>query len=195
VLGAGEVWAAEASADPVEVFWAEITRLRDLLKFEFYFQEREEHRRQVRAEMNRHDPRWEERLVAGEAEELLAAMRPLVSHVIVRPFVEAYRLVADVLAQDETLARDETPASRDEVIRQALGLGRQYVAQGRLRSAEPVSVLLFQTAFQLAGNQGLLAAGADVAARRAAFLAELRGLVRRLGRIEELAVRRYLTGA
>jgi glycerol-3-phosphate O-acyltransferase len=103
--------------------------------------------------------------------------------------------VADVLAQDETLARDETPASRDEVIRQALGLGRQYVAQGRLRSAEPVSVLLFQTAFQLAGNQGLLAAGADVAARRAAFLAELRGLVRRLGRIEELAVRRYLTGA
>jgi glycerol-3-phosphate O-acyltransferase len=122
-------------------------------------------------------------------------MRPLVSHVIVRPFVEAYRLVADVLAQDETLARDETPASRDEVTRQALGLGRQYVAQGRLRSAEPVSVLLFQTAFQLAGNQGLLAAGADVAARRAAFWGELRGLVRRLGRIEELAVRRYLTGA
>jgi glycerol-3-phosphate O-acyltransferase len=144
--------------------------------------------------MDRHDPGWEQRLVAGEADELLAAMRPLVSHVVVRPFVEAYRLVADVLAQDETLARDETPASRDEVTRQALGLGRQYVAQGRLRSAEPVSVLLFQTAFQLAGNQGLLAAGPDVAARRAAFLAELRGLVRRLGRIEELAVRRYLTG-
>jgi glycerol-3-phosphate O-acyltransferase len=187
--------AAEVDSDPVEAFWAEISRLRDLLKFEFYFQEREEHRRQVRAEMDRHDPGWEQRLVAGEGEELLAAMRPLVSHVIVRPFVEAYRLLADVLAQDETLARDETPASRDEVIRQALGLGHQYVAQGRLRSAEPVSVLLFQTAFQLAGNQGLLAAGDDVAARRAAFLGELRGLVRRLGRIEELAVRRYLTGA
>jgi glycerol-3-phosphate O-acyltransferase len=186
VLRAGEV-----SSDPVEAFWAEIAELRDLLKFEFYFREREEHLAGIRAEMTRHDPRWEERLRSGpvEVNALLARMRPLVSHVVVRPFAEAYRLVADVLASDAGLA------DQQEVMRRALGLGRQYVAQRRLRSSESVSVLLFQTGLQLAANRGLLEAGEDVAARRAAFLAGLRGLLRRLDRIENLAIRRYIEDA
>ena len=181
---------AGSASDPVGAFWDEIARLRDLLKFEFYFKERDEHRRQVAAEMARHDPSWEARLRSGPAaaDELLAGMRPLVSHVVVRPFVEAYRLVADVLAHDETVTSDS------DVVREALGLGRQYVAQRRLRSSESVSALLFQTALQLARNRGLFE-GDDLAARRAAFLAELRDLVRRLDRIEDLAIRRYIRDA
>ena len=187
VLRAGDV-----TADPVVAFWAEIAALRDLLKFEFYFREREEHMAGIRAEMNRHDPRWEERLESGPAgaETLLSQMRPLVSHIVVRPFVGAYRLVADVLAQDGDLAADD-----QEVIRRALGLGKQYVAQRRLRSSESVSVLLFQTALQLAANRGLLTDGADVAARRAGFLAQLRGLLHRLDRIEDVATSRYVKDA
>ncbi len=187
----------DAGSDPVEAFWAEIARLRDLLKFEFYFKDRDEHRRQVRAEMDRHDPAWEERLRAGpvEADALLSAMRPLVSHVIVRPFVDAYRLVADVLAGDDLPTAGDGSADGDEVTRRALGLGRQYVAQRRLRSSESVSVLLFQTALQLAGNRGLLGPGEDVVARRASFLAELRDLLRRLDEIENLAIRRYIRDA
>jgi glycerol-3-phosphate O-acyltransferase len=68
------------------------------------------------------------------------------------------------------------------------------VAQHRLRSSESVSALLFQTALQLARNRGLFE-GDDLAARRAAFLAELRDLVRRLDRIEDLAIRRYIRDA
>jgi glycerol-3-phosphate O-acyltransferase len=183
--------AGEDSHDPIGSFWAEIARLRDLLKFEFYFQERDEHRRQVREEMDRHDPGWEARLRSGpgEAAALLSGMRPLVSHVIVRPFVEAYRIVADVLASDDNLTDDA------EVTRRALGLGRQYVAQRRLRSSESVSVLLFGTALQLARNRGLLDPGEDVAARRAEFGTELRDLLRRLDRIEDLAIRRYIRDA
>jgi glycerol-3-phosphate O-acyltransferase len=180
-----------SSPDPVGAFWDEIARLRDLLKFDFYFKERDEHRRQVAAEMARHDPSWEARLRSGPAaaDELLAGMRPLVSHVVVRPFVEAYRLVADVLVHDSG------PVTADsDVVREALGLGRQYVAQHRLRSSESVSALLFQTALQLARNRGLLE-GDDLAARRAAFLAELRDLIRRLDRIEDLAIRRYIRDA
>jgi glycerol-3-phosphate O-acyltransferase len=194
VLRAGESAfdPGEGSAsDPVDAFWDEIARLRDLLKFEFYFKERDEHRRQVAAEMARHDPSWEAQLRSGPAaaDELLAGMRPLVSHVVVRPFVEAYRLVADVLVHDSR------PVTADsDVVREALGLGRQYVAQHRLRSSESVSALLFQTALQLARNRGLLE-GDDLAARRAAFLAELRDLVRRLDRIEDLAIRRYIRDA
>ena len=175
----------------VAAFWEEIARLRDLLKFEFYFQERDEHRRQILAEMSRHDPEWQSRLAEGPlaADALLGGMRPLVSHVIVRPFVEAYRLVADVLVSDPGLLDGE------EVVRRALGLGRQYVAQRRLRSTEPVSALLFATALQLARNRGLFEPGAGLAERREAFLTELRHLVRRLDQIENLAIRRYIRDA
>ena len=186
--------ARDDSTDPVGAFWAEIAWLRDLLKFEFYFREREEHRRQVRAEMDRHDPAWEERLRSGPdgADELLAEMRPLVSQVIVRPFVEAYRLVADVLASEDVGAGLADDA---EVTRRALGLGNQYVAQQRLRSSESVSVLLFATALQLARNRGLFDPGEDLAKRRAAFLTELRDLLRRIDRIENLAIQRYIRDA
>jgi glycerol-3-phosphate O-acyltransferase len=141
--------------------------------------------------MERHDPLWEERLRSGpdQADALLAGMRPLVSHVIVRPFVEAYRLVADVLASD--VAPDEDAL----VIERALGLGHQYVAQHRLRSSESVSVLLFQTALQLARNRGLFEPGEDLAKRRVSFLNELRTLLRRLDRIEDIAIRRYIAEA
>jgi glycerol-3-phosphate O-acyltransferase len=189
--------ARDDSTDPVGAFWAEIAWLRDLLKFEFYFREREEHRRQVSAEMERHDPDWEERLRSGPqaADALLAEMRPLVSQAIVRPFVEAYRLVADVLASEDVAADDAGLADDAEVTRRALGLGHQYVAQQRVRSSESVSVLLFQTALQLARNRGLFEPGQDLAKRRAAFLTELRDLLRRTDRIEELATRRYIRDA
>jgi len=187
--------ARDDSTDPVGAFWAEIAWLRDLLKFEFYFREREEHRRQVQAEMERHDPAWESRLRSGAADALLAEMRPLVSQVIVRPFVEAYRLVADVLATEDVSSDVDTLADDAEVTRRALGLGHQYVAQRRLRSSESVSVLLFQTALQLARNRGLFDPGPELAKRRAAFLTELRNLLRRIDRIEDLAIQRYIRDA
>src|SRR5262249_5072506 len=89
-LGTEALGAGALGTDPVGAFWQEIARLRDLLKFEFYFQDKEEHRRQVRAEMDRHEPAWEARLREGpeSADALLAGMRPLVSQVVVRPFVE-----------------------------------------------------------------------------------------------------------
>jgi glycerol-3-phosphate O-acyltransferase len=189
--------AGDDATDPIGAFWAEITWLRDLLKFEFYFRERQEFRRQIQAEMDRHDPAWEERLRSGPqaADALLAEMRPLVSQVIVRPFVEAYRLVADVLASEHVAVGKAGMADDAEVKARALGLGHQYVAQGRLRSSESVSVLLFQTALQLARNRGLFDPGEDLGKRRAAFLTELRDLLRRIDRIEDLAVRRYIKDA
>jgi glycerol-3-phosphate O-acyltransferase len=183
--------AKDDSTDPVGAFWAEIAWLRDVLKFEFYFKDREEHRRQVRSEMERHDPAWEDRLRAGPsaADALLGEMRPLVSHVMVRPFIEAYRLVADVLATDSDSLDDA------EVVKRALGLGRQYVAQRRLRGTESVSVLLFGTALQLAHNRGLFEPGEELRKRRAEFLTELRNLLRRLDRVEDIAIRRYIRDA
>ena len=56
-------------------------------------------------------------------------------------------------------------------------------------------MLLFVTALQLARNRGLFEPGEDLAKRRAAFLAELRDLLRRIDRIEDLAIRRYIRDA
>jgi glycerol-3-phosphate O-acyltransferase len=184
--------ARDASTDPVGAFWDEIGWLRDLLKFDFYFRERDEHRRQIQAEMDRHDPAWEDRLRSGSdgADALLSQMRPLVSQIMVRPFVEAYGLVADVLASDVGADGDDAA-----VTGRALGLGRQYVAQDRLRSSESVSVLLFQNGLALMRNRGLFEPGEDLEKRRVAFLAELRDLLRRLDRIEDLAIGRYVSDA
>ncbi len=103
--------------------------------------------------------------------------------------------MADVLATEDVSSGVDTLADDAEVTRRALGLGHQYVAQRRLRSSESVSVLLFQTALQLARNRGLFDPGEDLAKRRAAFLTELRDLLRRIDRIEDLAIRRYISDA
>jgi glycerol-3-phosphate O-acyltransferase len=58
-----------------------------------------------------------------------------------------------------------------------------------------VSVLLFQTALELARNRGLFDPGDDLAKRRVAFLTELRNLLRRINQIEDLALSRYVRDA
>jgi glycerol-3-phosphate O-acyltransferase len=185
--GAGE---AEPGEDRVERFWADIGRLRDLLKFEFYFKDRDTHHEQIAAELARHDPRWLERLCDDPTavDDLLSAMRPLTAHLVLRPFLEAYLVVADVLAAGRDLV-DEAA-----IVRRALGLGRQYVAQGRVRSTESVSVLLFRTALELARHEGLLEPARDGDARDQ-FRSDLRGVLRRMGRIEHVAADRYRADA
>lgn len=70
---------------------------------------------------SRHDPASEQRHGRpDEAEAPPAGMRPLVLYVLIRPFVEAYRLVADVPA-----ASDAPDLGNAEIVWQTLGLGHQ----------------------------------------------------------------------
>ena len=75
---------------------------------------------------------------------------------MLRPFFEAYEIVADVLR--------DAPAEigEKELTKKALGLGNQYVAQNRVRSNEAVSALLFATARQVVADQKLLDPAADL---------------------------------
>ena len=57
-------------------------------------------------------------------------------------------------------------------------MGRQYVAQTRVRSSESVSTLLFATAYEVVADQELIAPAADLADRRTAFRRELRDILR-----------------
>jgi len=178
--------AARADGDRVEEFWRQAMRLRDLLKFEFYFADSAAFREHLADELA-HYPDWEARVAAGAAEvdKLLLDKKPLMSHAMLRPFFEAYEIVADVLR--------DAPADIDEkdLTKRALGLGRQYAAQHRVRNVESVSALLFATARQVAADQHLLKPSPDLAERRQAFLDELRTILDDMDRMHSHARRQF----
>ncbi|MDD4868349.1 MAG: glycerol-3-phosphate 1-O-acyltransferase, partial [Mycobacterium sp.] len=163
---------ADAGGDRMEAFWTRAMRLRDLLQFDFYFADSATFRQNIAEEMAWHDD-WKTHVAAGgdQIDALLLAKRPLMADAMLRVFFEAYEIVADVLrdAPADIAARDLTEL--------ALGLGRQYVAQTRIRSSESVSTLLFATARQVVEDQDLIAPAPDLAARLIAFLKELRGVL------------------
>jgi glycerol-3-phosphate O-acyltransferase len=117
---------------------------------------------------------------------MLFAKRPLMSDAMLRVFFEAYEIVADVLR--------DAPADigQKELTELALGVGRQYVAQTRVRSSESVSTLLFATARQVVADQDLIAAAADLADRRNTFRQELRAIVRDFGYVEQIARNQFV---
>src|SRR5262249_30605999 len=107
--------AAEAGgSDPTGEFFRAAMQLRDLLKFEFFFAEKELFRGELRRELAELNPRWEEALRAGpeSIQSLLRSFRPFNSHRVLRPFVEAYRVVADYLARQDPAAKLE----RDKIL-------------------------------------------------------------------------------
>ena len=174
--------ARRAESDRLEAFWAQAMRLRDLLKFDFYFADSAAFREHLTEEMSWHDD-WEANVEAGgeRITAMLRAKRPLIASAMLRPFFEAYEIVADVLR--------DAPADVDEkeLTKLALAVGRQYVAQDRVRSNEAVSALLFATARQVAADQHLLEPAADLAERRRAFLGELRGILADMDEVERLS--------
>jgi glycerol-3-phosphate O-acyltransferase len=180
-------FAKRAEGDRLEAFWQQAMRLRDLLKFDFYFADSAAFREHLAEEMAWHSD-WQAHVAAGGAEidTILYDKRPLMANSMLRPCFEAYEIVADVL-------RDAPPEIEEkELTNMALGLGRQYAAQTRVRSTEAVSALLFATARQVAGDQGLLAPAPDLDERRMAFLIELRAIVRDIDHVESIARRQFI---
>jgi glycerol-3-phosphate O-acyltransferase len=175
-------YAARADGDRLEAFWIQLMRLRDLLKFDFYFADSAAFREHVAEEMSWHED-WEAHVAAGgeQLDTLLRAKRPLIAGAMLRPFFEAYEIVADVLR--------DAPAeiTEKDLTKRALGVGRQYVAQERVHSNESVSALLFATARQVAADQHLLEPAADLAERRAEFLDELRSIQRDMDTVEDIS--------
>ncbi|BBY62076.1 glycerol-3-phosphate 1-O-acyltransferase [Mycolicibacterium helvum] len=172
--------------DRVAVFWDQAMRLRDLLKFDFYFADSAAFREHLAEEMSWQED-WEVQVAAGgdAVDNLLRAKRPLMSHAMLRPFLEAYEIVADVLC--------DAPTDIDEkdLTKLALGVGAQYAAQGRIRSNESVSALLFATARQVAADQHLLEPAPDLRQRREDFRHELRSILTDMIRIGRLSADQF----
>ncbi|HUH69108.1 MAG TPA: glycerol-3-phosphate 1-O-acyltransferase [Mycobacterium sp.] len=179
--------ARHADGDRLEAFWAQAMRLRDLLKFDFYFADSATFKANIAEEMAWHQD-WEAHVAAGgdEIDAMLFAKRPLMSDAMLRVFFEAYEIVADVL-------RDAPPdIGQKELMDLALGVGRQYVAQALVRSSESVSTLLFATARQVVADQNLIAPAPDLAERRIAFRRELRNILRDFNYVERIARNQFI---
>jgi len=170
----------------LEAFWAEAERLRDLFKFEFFYAPTDEFRDQVRAEMNRYQADWEEQLAnaPGFAQRFIGEFTPLVAHATLLSFVEAYRVVADVLAQQPP----DHELDQKEAVNQALAYGRQAYLQRRISSEASIGKLLFQNGFKLFENMDLTRGGdARQGERRKQISQELRELAHRIDIVRTVA--------
>ena len=166
----------------IAAFWTWAERLRDLLKFEFYFKDRADFREAMALEVARSGEDWEQRLSSPgvDLSSLLAQRAPLTASFMIRPFIEAYLIVGDVLE------RTPLPVDKATVVKESLALGEQYLAQKRIESAEPVSTLLFETGLKVAENQKLLEDVPEHAARVEAFVDELERIQAAIVQIERL---------
>jgi glycerol-3-phosphate O-acyltransferase len=179
--------ASEPLADPIGDSFAEALRLRDLLKFEFFFPSRRDFANELRGELELFDPDWESHASAPAAvwERLISSQLHIANRVL-GAGGQAYYVVADRLA---ALARDQ-PFDERDFLRQCLATARQFRAQQRIWSSEAISREFFANALKLAANQGLLDGSAtDLAGRRLAFAGEMRALLHRLRTLRDLALR------
>jgi glycerol-3-phosphate O-acyltransferase len=156
-----------ATSDDAGSLHDEALALRDLFKFEFFFEEKGEFLAEVDA-------------------EAAQTGRPVTAPFL-RPFLEAYWATAEALA-----AYDDAPLDAATLTSEACGLAEQFLLQARIYCADAVSNSYIEGAVRLAEHRGLLDDGPDLEARRVEFADELHVLVRRARVAQARAAARFL---
>ena len=157
--------------DPVTAGWERCKDLRDLLKFEFFFPDRDTFEAEMRDELELLGTGWGQRPPGPDA--VLSALVEtgfFMSHRTLRSFFDAQLVVAERLtARDPALEID-----RSAFLEECVAVGQQMLLQGRLYGPESVSSELFAAALELARNRGLLDRDDEaVAEKRRVFAAQL----------------------
>jgi glycerol-3-phosphate O-acyltransferase len=177
--------SAEGTVSPAAVR-DEALSLRELLKFEFLFSARAQFEKELADEVRLIGPVADTTKPADAAEvrRLLESADLLLAHLVLRPFLDAYHIVADRLAALEDESLDEETFLND-----CLEVGKQWELQRRIASAESRSMELFKTALRLARHRELVDGPdqADLAKRRQEFADEIAAANRRVDVIAELA--------
>jgi len=179
------IQAAEDDAQdiPAET-WRNARRLKDLLKFEFFFPTTREFSDQIADETSYMYPGWEDRnLTPKRVLEEARKLELVLAHRVIGPFLEAYSVLADQLAESGDKAVEQK-----DLVATSLSLARQRWLQKTLHTPESISKDYFANAFLLAKNQGLIESDEpDLAQRREAFAEELRHIVRRVDGLRRIA--------
>jgi len=171
--------------------WEKALAVRELLKFDFFFAGRAEFADELWREFaimtgRTHDPSAP--LDTEDAARTLNESDLLVAHLVLRPFVDAYRVLAEELVN---LGPDRRVDER-QLLKRCLRLGRQWSLQHRI-TEESVSGEMFSTAVKMARHRGLVDAEGerggdadDLTARRSALVAELDDLQRSIGELARM---------
>lgn len=176
---------------PKRVGWERALQVRELLKFDFFFPARDEFAQDMWSEIaimsgREQDP--EAPLHPGEAERILDHSELIVADLVLRPFVDSYRVLAEELA---ALEPGRMPSEK-ELLTRCLRLGRQWSLQHRI-TEESVSGEMFSTAVKLATHRGLLdssVAPEELVKRRGDLVAELAELQAALAELGQVRRRR-----
>jgi glycerol-3-phosphate O-acyltransferase len=167
--------------------WEKALAIRELLKFDFFFAGRAEFADELWNEFatmtgRSHDPSAP--LDTEEAARSLNESDLLVAHLVLRPFIDAYRIVAEELLNLGP-GRD---VDEQVLLKRCLRLARQWSLQHRI-TEDSVSGEMFATALKMARHRGLLDAEAathELADGRAALVTELDDLQRSIGELAQM---------
>ncbi|MFV1962879.1 MAG: hypothetical protein ACC658_13740, partial [Acidimicrobiia bacterium] len=150
-----------------EVAQKRMLSLRDLLKYEFFFPDKEQFLQDVSEDIAYDVPEWATILPATGALGVIAKMGDPVAYWAVLPFLDAYQIVGDEL---EALTGS---FEEKKFLKACLGRARMYRIEERLFSGESASQTLFKSALALARNRDLIDDGPEVGERRSRFAAEV----------------------
>jgi len=122
--------------------------LRDILKFEFFFSPTEEFMQEIREELERFGHVDAD---SGSVAINLDAMYPAKSPIVLRPFLEAYFVVARSLT-----SLTDAPVDSADLMARCIDMGDQLLHHGDISTFEAVSTSLFESGIKLAENRSLL---------------------------------------
>jgi glycerol-3-phosphate O-acyltransferase len=156
----------------------EALRLRDLLKYEFFFASRDQFAKEMQSELDLAEPGSRHafaELTPTDARRLLDRLGIHSAHLTLRPFLDAYAVVARQLTEQG----DVSGVDEDRFLGRCLLLGQQWALQRVIASEESASKEMFRNALQLARHLGLVESDdAGLRERRVAFEDELTGIRR-----------------
>jgi putative phosphoserine phosphatase/1-acylglycerol-3-phosphate O-acyltransferase len=173
----------QATANPA-AFERVIFELRELFKFEFFFARKERFRQQFDEELAFLGTSLEEIMERGAifAADLLHRQPLLVAESVLRPYLEAYAIVAAMLVDE----RADCTADPDAFI---------HACQDRSRETKLATVggnphvaprTLLTNGYELAKNRGLLRDNTDVRMKRQQFAAEIEAVSAQLDDLSRL---------
>jgi glycerol-3-phosphate O-acyltransferase len=161
--GIGEMALAAMERPDQGEFWDRVNGLRELLRFEFFFPDREEFREAVRLDLEGAVPGWE----LADPRAVLARLAPRVAAWSVAPILDSYLVVADELAAAAGAVEDKP------FIAACLARGERYRSEGVVTAAS-VSAVAYRQGLALAHQQGLT--GPDAGGGRESLASEVRDL-------------------
>ncbi len=164
----GEIGLAMLALDielpNAEALRRNVTALRELYKFEFFYKPAEDFWQEVLYETGQRYPDWD----SGELsiQKLLHDKPPRFGHAILRSITEAYLIIAVALMDMEGRPIHD----QKKFTRQLLDQGQQMLLRRTISCESSVSQDLFTNGLRLAGHLALLdGRSADLISRRAAF--------------------------